>query len=253
MILSNRSIQSAKNIFVTTESIGSCNLRRELSLDSNNVFNRSLIVEINNDSLEIPVIAKKHIESKISSACVYQDVSNGRVILPLYNNADDTIKKSFDSIIEQFFSKTGYDKRLQRITTSKGEVYYGGRGIIFDESYTPLLLCVAVGKIKHIALGKISISYHDLICYVSPRVFLNINNTVNRGIIKYLIPLYTTTRTSFCDFNSTFGIKDTTVKVIVEGLDRFFIEPIRPSSVSDINDSLNECLINNMDDIITTI
>ena len=253
MILSDRFIRDAKNIFVTTESIGSYSLREELSLDSNNVFNRSLIVEINSNSLEIPVIAKRHIERIISSACVCQDVSNGRVILPLYNNADDAMGKSFNGIIRQFFSRTGYGKRLQKITTSKGEVYYGGRGIIFDESYTPLLLCVAAGGIKHIASDKINISYHDLICYVSPKVFLNTNNTINRGIVKYLIPLYTTTRTSFCDFNSTFSIRDTTVKVIVEDLDRFFIEPIRPFSVSNINDSLNECLINNMDDIITTI
>lgn len=253
MILSNRFIQDAKNIFVAAESSDSYVLRKELSLDSNNVFNRSLIVEINSNGLEIPVIAKSHIERKISSACVCQNVSNGRVILPLYNNADDAMGRSFNSIIRQFFSRTDYGKRLQKITTSKGEVYYGGRGIIFDESYTPLLLCVAAGRIKYIASDKINISYHDLICYVSPKVFLNTNNIINRGIIKHLIPLYTTTRTSFCDFNSTFSIKDTTVKVIVEDLDRFFIEPIRPFSVSNINDSLNECLINNMDDIITTI
>lgn len=253
MILSDRFIRDAKDIFVAAEPSDSYVLRKELSLDSNNVFNRSLIVEINSNSLEIPVIAKRHIERKISSACVCQNVSNGRVILPLYNNADDAMGRSFNSIIRQFFSRTGYDKRLKKITTSKGEVYYGGRGIIFDESYTPLLLCVAAGRIKYIASDKINISYHDLICYVSPKVFLNTNNIINRGIIKHLIPLYTTTRTSFCDFNSTLSIKDTTVKVIVEDLDRFFIEPIRPFSVSNINDSLNECLINNMDDIITTI
>ena len=32
-------------------------LEMSLSLDSNNVFRRSLVVEINNDEVEIPVIA----------------------------------------------------------------------------------------------------------------------------------------------------------------------------------------------------
>ena len=57
-----------------------------------------------------------------------------RIILPLYDNAPSQERRAFDSIIAQLFTNVGYGKRLQKITTSKGEVYYGGKGIIFDES-----------------------------------------------------------------------------------------------------------------------
>ena len=38
-------------------------LERELSLESNNVYRRSLIIEVNDDEVEIPVIAREHFES----------------------------------------------------------------------------------------------------------------------------------------------------------------------------------------------
>lgn len=44
----------------------SCNpgqLEMNLTLDSNNVFRRSLVIEVNNDEVEIPVIARGHFES----------------------------------------------------------------------------------------------------------------------------------------------------------------------------------------------
>ena len=77
-------------------------------------------------------------------------------LLPLYDNAPSQECRTFDSIITQLFT-VGYGKRLQKVTTNKGEVYYGGKGIIFDESYTPLLLCLSL---IHISLLVILLVVH---------------------------------------------------------------------------------------------
>ena len=125
-------------------------LEMSLSLDSNNVFRRSLVVEINNDEVEIPVIARDHFECLISRNRAYPtSMGIKKIILPLYDNAPSQERKTFDSIITQLFTNVRYGKRLQKIITNKGEVYYGGKGIIFDESYTPLLLCTLIARNVH--------------------------------------------------------------------------------------------------------
>lgn len=228
-------------------------LRRELSLDINNVFRRSLIIEVN-DEVEIPVIAREYFESLVSEKIDYPlAVGTKRIILPLYDNAPSQERRTFDSIIMQMFNNVGFDMRLQKITTNKGEVYHGGKGIIFDESYAPLLLCTLAARKVHTEEGGNSMVYYRPVCHVSPKVFLESDKLINKGIIKKLIPFYTSEEVSFP--NCMFGVNPESkkVKVIVDNFDKFFIEPIKPTPSAITNDALNECLIDNMDDIMMFI
>ena len=228
-------------------------LERELSLDSNNVFRRSLIIEVN-DEVEIPVIAREHFEDLVLEKINYPlAVGTKRIILPLYDNAPSQERRTFDSIIMQMFNNVRFDMRLQKITTSKDEVYYGGKGIIFDESYTPLLLCTLTARKVHTEESGNSMVYYRPVCHVSPKVFLESDKLINKGIIKKLIPFYTSEEVSFP--NCMFGVNPESkkVKVVVDNFDKFFIEPIKPTPSAITNDALNECLIDNMDDIMMLI
>ena len=228
-------------------------LERELSLDSNNVFRRSLIIEVN-DEIEIPVIAREHFEDLVLEKINYPlAVGTKRIILPLYDNAPSQERRTFDSIIMQMFNNVRFDMRLQKITTSKDEVYYGGKGIIFDESYAPLLLCTLAARKVHTEESGNSMVYYRPVCHVSPKVFLESDKLINKGIIKKLIPFYTSEEVSFPNY--TFGVNPESkkVKVVVDNFDKFFIEPIKPTPSAITNDALNECLIDNMDDIMMLI
>ena len=228
-------------------------LERELSLDSNNVFRRSLIIEVN-DEMEIPVIAREHFENLVLEKINYPlAVGTKRIILPLYDNAPSQERRTFDSIIMQMFNNVRFDMRLQKITTSKDEVYYGGKGIIFDESYAPLLLCTLTARKVHTEESGNSMVYYRPVCHVSPKVFLESDKLINKGIIKKLIPFYTSEEVNFP--NCMFGVNPESkkVKVVVDNFDKFFIEPIKPTPSAITNDALNECLIDNMDDIMMLI
>ena len=228
-------------------------LERELSLDSNNVFRRSLIIEVN-DEIEIPVIAREHFEDLVLEKIDYPlAVGTKRIILPLYDNASSQERRTFDSIIMQMFNNVGFNMRLQKITTSKDEVYYGGKGIIFDESYAPLLLCTLTARKVHTEESGNSMVYYRPVCHVSPKVFLESDKLINKGIIKKLIPFYTSEEINFP--NCMFGVNPESkkVKVVVDNFDKFFIEPIKPTPSATTNDALNECLIDNMDDIMMLI
>ena len=231
-------------------------LERNLSLDSNNVFRKSLVIEVNNDEVEIPVIARGHFEELISDNMNSPTIMGiKRIILPLYDNTPSQERRTFNSIITQLFTNVGYGIRLQKITTGKGEVCYGGKGIILDESYTPLLLCTLTARSVHTEDNGNTMVYYRPVCHVSPKVFLESNKLINKGIIKKLIPYYTSRDINPPRSNHSFSsnIEDRKVKVIVDNFNKFFVEPIKPTPSTCSNDALNECLIDNIDDIMMLI
>lgn len=231
-------------------------LERHLSLDSNNVFRKSLVIEVNNDEVEIPVIARKHFEELVSDNMTHPTIMGiKRIILPLYDNTPSQKRSTFNSIITHLFTNIGYGQRLQKITTNKGEVCYGGKGIIFDESYTPLLLCTLTARSVHTEDNDNIMVYYRPMCHVSPKVFLESDKLINKGIIKKLIPCYTNKDINppRSNYNFSSNLEDRKVKVIVDDFNKFFIEPIKPTPSACSNDALNECLIDNMDDIMMLI
>lgn len=236
---------------------GDC-LRPNLNLDSNNVFRRNLVIEVNNDEIEVPVIARNQFESIISSElsgniCTRFD----KIILPLYDNKCSQGRRTFDSIIRQMFTNVEYSERLQKVITNKGEVYYGGRGIILDEDFTPLLMCTLTAKKRTPVEELGSLMYYCRpVCHINPKVFLEPDKLINKGIIKKLIPIYTGNSipipTAYGVFR-TNNIDDRKVKVIIDNFDKFFTVPTKPTPSTCSNDILNECLVENIEDIIMLI
>lgn len=256
MEFSPRFAHDVMGVFYSGESDNPDWLGMNLSLDSNNVFRRSLIIEVNRDEMEIPVIARKHFEKLVSDNISYPATAEiKKIILPLYNNAPSQEMRTFNGIVRQLFTNVSYGERLQKITTNKGEVYYGGKGIIFDESYTPLLLCTLTARSVHNRYNGNTMVYYRPVCRVNPKVFLEPNKLINKGIIKKLIPYYSSREINFPESNYKFSSdpEDRKVKVIVDNFDKFFVEPIRPTPSTCSNDVLNECLIDNIDDIMMLI
>lgn len=249
-----RFAHNVMGVFNSNESGNPSQLEMSLSLDSNNVFRRSLVIEVNNNEVDIPVIARKHLEKLVSRELdCPPSIRAKRIILPLYENAPSQGRRTFDSIITQLFTNVQYGKRLQKITTSKGEVYYGGKGIIFDESYTPLLLCTLTARSVYNESYGDTMVYYRPVCHISPKVFLEPNKLINKGIIKKLIPLYTSREVNFPNYRFDANPESEKVKVVVDNFDKFFIEPIKPTPSATTNDALNECLIDNIDDIMMLI
>lgn len=253
MEFNSRFARNVMGVFNSSETENPRQLIPDLSLDSNNVFRKNLVIEVNNDEVEIPMIAREHFERLISYNLRCPTIMGiKRIILPLYDNAPSQERRTFDSIITQLFTNVVYGMRLQKITTNKGEVYYGGKGIIFDESYTPLLLCTLTARSVHTEDNDSTMVYYRPVCHVSPKVFLESDKLINKGIIKKLIPYYTSRDISFPRSYYSFSSnpEDRKVKVIVDNFDKFFIEPIKPTPSATTNDTLNECLIDNIEDIM---
>ena len=100
-----------------------------------------------------------------------------------------------------------------------------------------------------------SMQYYRAICHVSPVVFAEPNKLINKGIIKKLIPLYTTVDINFPTVNSGFSSSPDSrkVEVIIDDFSKFFISPIAPTPSKCSNDALNKCLNDNIEDILYLI
>lgn len=224
-----------------------------ITFDRNNVFNRSLIVDIMGDDIEVPTIARRHYESIISDNLYTNNLHNvEKVVLPLYVNSQPKNLRTFNSIMRSFFCSTTFAERLLKVVTSRGEVYYGGCGLILDEYFSPLLMCGLKAK-KAMISNTPSMRYYRAVCHISPKVFSEPNKLINKGIIKKLIPLYTSVDVDFPHYHIASNFDNRKVEIIVDDFSRFFITPIAPTSSMDINDALNECLVNNIEDILYLI
>lgn len=231
---------------------------KELALENNNIFNRFLVTEISNYEVEIPVIAREHIERIVSGYIGYLH-DKKTIVLPLYENSEPQEKRTFDTFIGQFFNSVDYNNRLQKITSNKGETYYGGKGLIFDDKFNPLLLCTLKAR-RIFSKDMYKMLYYKPVIYVNPIVFTESNRLINKGIIKKLIPYYTTNEIHlprimdgmfYVDYENLQDSKK--ALVIVNSPDRFFVKPTVPKPQSCTNESLNECLVNNIDDILSII
>ena len=246
--------RDALNVFCASDGSNYGNsLVDSLSLDTNNVYKLNLVVDITKDEIEIPVVARTHFESVIYSKLLGDCNNVEKLILPLYDNSRSQSRRTFDSILRQIFCNTHYNERLQKIVTNKGDIYYGGKGIILDENFNPLLMCTLLTKIiDYDEVGKRSLYYRP-ICYVHPKVFEEPTKLINKGIITKLIPFYSNTEiNSPVNYNSVFinGYESKKVKIIIDSFDRFFVRPVKPAPSTCSNEVLNECLVDNIEDIM---
>lgn len=228
-------------------------LHAHLSHYKNNIFNKSLVVDISGDEFEIPVIAMEQIETAIIGNGKFNNQYVNKIIISLYDNEMPQVRKTFDTIITQFF-RLKFSSRLLKITTTKGEVYYGGKGIILDGDFNPLLLCtLSAKKVKN--EDKELLTYYKPVCHINPKVFMETDKLINKGIIKKLIPFYSNSIIYFPykRTNCTDHLNHTKAKVVIDDFSHFFSEPVKPSPSTCSNELLNQCLVDNIEDIMMLV
>lgn len=220
--------------------------------NQNNVYKHSLVVDVTKDEVEFPVIARQLFENVLIRRFSRNlNCKVERVILPLYVNNGTQERRTSDSIIHQFFT-TQFSERITKITTSKGEVYYGGKGLILDSNFNPLLMCSLVGNIE--GENKDRLVYKKALIRVSPQVFTDATKMIHKSIIKKMIPFYVSEGIDFHMSTTTQAITanltNSKPQVVIEDFSRFFISPVRPFASQCSQEALNKVLIDNIEDIL---
>lgn len=219
---------------------------------NNAVFSRFLEVVLPYDGeCFIPVLGLSntisYIQQWFDSVHPTQPV---KLSYPLYVGGSET-RRTADSIIQSINRCPG-NLRLTNIKTSKGLDYYGGQGLVFDEHWTPLMLC---GFIINIDRINRHITVVRPVCYISP-VVLERDDILSKAIVKKVIPYISMKgvsvpsilrTSSYLTFDST---RFRNVPVTIEFINDYFTSPASPTVIEGLDDSIWDFLSENVNDLI---
>lgn len=181
MAISNNLINAVLGVYAHYHTMGNC-IRSNCSLKSDMFKCFLTIPTSDSDILDIPLMLNN---GQLEDYLQYK-----RVKIPLFVNDADPPRKTFDPFIKDCFTRTPHSIRLRKFVTSKGETYYGGKGILLNKDFKILLLCVK--RYFRKPNGVYDLHNYKKICYISDRVFENTEDFMSKNIIKKIIPIFRT-------------------------------------------------------------
>lgn len=126
---------------------------------------------------------------------------------------------------------------LRKVADKEGNIYYGMKGLILDVNFEPLVLLTVRHK-------NVDNAPKTLILRINPKVFNNVT-VIDKGIIKYLIPYFSTAYSVYLE--NLAGCSTSTI-IVDNSIKNFIVHPNIPNSINT-NEEIQQLLINNIDNL----
>lgn len=205
--------------------------------------------KIDNREMEVPAQMLYSLRGLTLGTVYEHSEAYSEMVVPLIWG-DIVLKKSADSVLYQLFDRKSFRgaTKIQKITTPKGYVYYGGPGIVLKEErgiIRPLLLYTSTIQrmywISCNATASVGVPrVVGLNLRVAPSVFSD-GDIVSKCIVRKLIPALLKpldeTRLPLLMFPEQK--KTVTPRVIVEDLSNWILQPVKPK-ISSFNHDLKQ-------------
>lgn len=152
--------------------------------------------------------------------------------------------RSFRSFESAYLAVCNVVNELCKVEIRSKE-YYMAKGIVLDSEGVPLWLCtVSVECQETRDVGDISADGF-FNCYINPIVFENLTSSVNKGIIRKVIPVMSSETVAY---NTPSGERiRVKPSLIISDMEHLFYSPVLPVKLSTINDDINTFLEKNID------
>lgn len=249
------------NIFLQTGNYSFPNyIHPALNFSNNNIFNVFLRTDISGNEVDVPLNCRGAVEGAIYENYVVSGTVK-EFSVALYENNYPQSKRTANAIVKAFQQFDGRNRML-KITTNKGEVYYGGNGYILDKDYNLLILYTLHGvmedRILHYKTGRI---------YVNPKVFVS-NGIVEKGIIKTVIPAFVQEGIRIDTSNIGVTAQEINVSIrnsngfvvqvtsplpeiiVADVTNRFIVKPKKPTPSTFNNEAMNDYLLEHLDEVV---
>lgn len=219
-------------------------------LEKHDILNGYICTDVNHTgSFEVPIAMLPYLETILAQP----KIKWKQIAMPLYYEGTVVENTSY-AIIKWFFRETPVDsKRLSKVITGKGEVYYGGNGMIFDQHMKPLVLyTVTVTSMTPVTVPhrpvKMKTTISALNVRVSPQVLLK-DDMLKKSIISKAIPSLVSE--SFASIRGVVLGKPITPKVIIEDLSDWIKRPAKVGNPQTFKEDMQKFL--SREDIIQDI
>ena len=205
-------------------------------------FRKFLQVDTSKESFEIPTIMTGDSLSDI--------LEGSLLVLPLYVGKDIGIYRTSDSMVRNLITAS-YEDRLVKARTPSGLTFYGGKGLILNERFDPLLLCTFKCHIEGISVGGTPPAFPSdiidgIVVHVNPMVFLDTTDLINKSIVKKVIPYYLSHSNYALISRNNWRVKSNGLAVVIEDMNYMFSDtPKGIVSDASVSDALNTFLEEN--------
>lgn len=219
-------------------------------LEKHDILNGYICTDVNHTgSFEVPMAMLPYLETILAQP----KIKWKQVAMPLYYD-DTVIKNTSYAILKYFFRDTPVGSgRLSKVTTGKGEVYYGGNGMIFDQHMKPLVLyTVTVTGMTPVTVPhrptRMKTIISALNVRVSPEVLLK-DDILKKNIISKVIPSLVSE--SFASVRGVILDKPITPKIVIEDLSEWIKRPAKVGSPQTFKEDMQKFL--SREDIVQDI
>lgn len=201
-----------------------------------------LVFDVDYASSEVPTICGRMYEQMLSKI-----TEPGTVVIPLAVDPNPYSSSGAETILKRFSRQPASYGRLIKVTTPKGETYYGNNGVILDKDFEPLFLSTRIINCTNgSARGSRIISKGQTTVYLSPKVFTDDQGILNKALAKKGIAFYLSQNISQSYWNDEI-IK---AKVIIDDMSKFFRKVERPDVNALSEKEFSKVLKENIDEVL---
>lgn len=218
----------------------SCSRLQSTSEDAREAraFSMMLKFDVNCKGCEIPTFALNRLDNFIP-----ENTDEVVTFVSPLNIAESFTHPSGAETILKFFTRSNYG-RLNKVTTSKGETYYGNGGLVLDKDFNPLLFSTAY--VEYDEGSRLFKRIHYVI-HISPLVFIDDKGIINKSLAKKGIAYYLTHKSS--NWNDAAPV----YKVVIDDSSNFFMKVHSPDLSHPLKEELNQVLKDNIDEVLKQI
>ena len=155
------------------------------------------------------------------------------IVVPLILGVRDRVCSGADTIMKAFTQRSG---RLIKVSTPKGEVYYGGNGVVLDKNFNPLIYITKTLTSAENTNSLITV-------HISPTVFTDDTSSLNKAILKKGIAYYLTHRIGYWRETSE-------AKVVIDNGADLFMKPVKPTPGVDMNKEIGSVLKSRIGEVL---
>lgn len=214
---------------------------RSLQVVQGNYSPISLTFDVNlhRSGCDIPVFCI----NKALDWFVSNDQKNFKAVIPLGVDYHGRQCAGAETMLKYFTRFYNYNCRLGKVSTPKGEVYYGANGIILDKDFNPLMVTTVRVEPETGEGSHVNYYYRGITVHLSPKVFTDDVSVLNKHLAK---------KGMFCFLSHNFTSLGNTgpVKVEIEDCSKFFQKAVKPDVQKDTEEDIQKILQDNIDEVL---
>lgn len=165
------------------------------------------------------------------------------IVFPLFTGCYQKSCAGAETMLKYFTRESS--GRINKVITSKGEIYYGNNGLILDKDFSPLLLSTVHMELNP-ETNRLETKYYTI--HLHPNVFTDDTKLLNKSLAKKGIAYYLSN-----DAYNGWGSAHIPYKVEIDDCSQYIIKAKRPDVNTYTDSSLNQILKENIDEVLRQI